>query len=152
MIWITLALIALLLDHLLPSCFWERWYYEGFFPILRRGYDAILGWLPIPVIYLLLLWIIWRTIMWFRLRKRRVGYKISKAIGGIAVIVFTFYLFWGYNYHQMPFQERMDFNYAEVDSTAVYKEFLRASDELDSAAAALPVSMTEDQAILAQKF
>ena len=32
-----------------------RWYYHGLFPWIRRFLSGLLGWLPIPFLYLLLL-------------------------------------------------------------------------------------------------
>ena len=151
-LWIGLALIAIILSDILPSAFVDKWYYHGIFGWIRVAYDKILGWIPIPMVYIAVGLIIIRIIFWVRERKKSWVYLISKAFGGIAFLIFLFYVLWGFNYNQIPLQTRLGFNLKEVSREDVAAEFHRATAALKKEADALPAGLTSDEAIKGAKI
>lgn len=143
-IWILLAVITLLLDQFMPTTFGDRLYYRGLFMGLRPVYDYIFGYSPIPMIYLVSLAILTRSYYWFKERKKGFIYLTIRAVGGIAAVVFFFYWFWAFNYHQVSLPVRLGFDLKSVNEADIQQEFDRASLSLVSAANALPNDMRDD--------
>jgi len=114
-----------------------RWYYHGLFPWIRRFLSGLLGWLPIPFLYLLLLltmiWLvvagrlIWRnTTTWWR----RTLYLLLQ-VGGVAgYVVACFYWLWGYNYATPSVRQRLNLETAGMQDSAISQEFHWISDSL----------------------
>jgi len=146
-LWIVLALITILLSDILSTAFIDRWYYQGVFEWIRVTYDAILGWSPLPMIYLLVAIVIVRIFFWIRERKKGFLFLLSKALGGIAFLIFLFYFLWGFNYSQVPLQARLGLDLKKVTQEDIEVEFLRATQELETAVKSLPSSLTSDESI-----
>jgi len=146
-IWIILTLTTLVLDQLMPASFGDQFYYHGLFMGLRPVYDYIFGFSPIPMVYLVAGYILVRTYYWSKERKRGFIYMAVQGVGGIAAIIFFFYWFWAFNYHQISLPERLGFDLKSVNETDIQQEFDRASVSLKAAADALPLDMRDDYII-----
>ncbi len=146
-IWIGVSIAILLLDRILPGAFMEKWYYHGLFRILRQLYDFLLGWLPVPMIYILVMLLLVRIVKWFNDWKRGFLFQASRALGGIAMIISFFYFFWAFNYRQLNLQDRLGLNLDEVTAADVEQEFERATVALREEAARLPDPYTSDENI-----
>jgi len=146
--WVASALLCMLLKEIVPSQFWNEWYYEGFFPIFRQTYDILLGWSPLPMVYIIFSIILVRTAKWIGKWEKGWIYQVSHAIGGLAALISLFYLTWGFNYGQVPIQERQGFNFKEVDQDAINREFKRATEVLITEAGRLPERLVSDEAII----
>lgn len=145
--WIVILVIVFLLSWLLPVTFFDNWYYRGIFQWIRVTYDYVLGWLPLPMIYVVVLIVLVRTIRWSFDWKRGVMFQLSRALGGIAFIISVFYIFWGFNYHQVTLQDRLGFNLNAVSPEDMEAEFRRATEVLKKEAEELPDHYTSDEAI-----
>ena len=148
LIWIGLALLVLVLSDIIPSSFLDRWYYQGIFIWIRQAYDFLLGWSPIPMIYILIAIIIVRFARWLGEMKKGFLFQTTKAIGGVAFLVFMFYVVWGFNYNQVPLQTRLGFDLKEVSESEIETEFRRATADLHAEAEMLPESLTSDESIM----
>jgi hypothetical protein len=146
-IWIILVVITLVLDLVLPKTIGDLLYYRGLFMGLRPVYDYIFGYSPIPMVYLLGGAILVRAYNWIKERKKGFIYMMVRAIGGIAAVIFFFYWFWAFNYHQISIPERLGFDLKSVQEPDIQQEFDRASLSLLSAANALPNDMRDDLTI-----
>lgn len=146
-IWIVLALFVILISDVLPQYFFERWYYRGIFLFLRNVYDFLLGWSPVPMIYLLVLIVLVRSVKWFNDWKKGFLFLLTRLLGGVSCLIVLFYVFWGFNYNQVPLQEKLGFNLEEVTAGDVEAEFVRATEVLKKEASELPDQFTSDQAI-----
>ena len=124
-----LALITILLSDFLPTTFIDRWYYQGLFEWIRVAYDMILGWSPIPMIYVVVAIVFVRIFFWIRERKKGFLFLLSKAVGGIAFLIFLFYFLWGFNYRQVSLQARLGLDLKKVTQDDIEAEFLRATKE-----------------------
>lgn len=150
--WVAAAFLALVLKEILPASFWDQWYYMGLFTWMRQAFDFLLGWSPIPMVYVVLSIILVRTARWLGQWDKKPFYQISRAIGGIAAMVAIFYFAWGFNYGQISLQERLGFDFKEFSKGDAEAEFLRATSVLRSEASNLPVRLTRDEAIAGLKI
>lgn len=148
LVWIAVAILALVLKGILPSSFWDQWYYKGFFIGLRQSYDFLLGWSPVPMIYIVLAIILVRAARWIGDRHKGWVYLISRALGGVGALVAIFYFSWGFNYGQISLQQRLGFDRSLTGKEEVEAEFRRATDVLRQEATDLPDHMTRDNAIM----
>ncbi|MDQ3015760.1 MAG: DUF3810 domain-containing protein [Bacteroidota bacterium] len=147
LLWVIAAISVLVLDRILPQVFVDKWYYQCVFGYIRRGYDLLFGWLPIPMIYLIALIVAVRIVKWSNDWKKGFLFLLSRALGGIALLVACFYLFWALNYRQITLQERLGLQLDDVTQADVEAEFLRATEVLTSEANALSDHYTSDEAI-----
>jgi len=128
----------------MSKSFGDAVYYRGLFMGLRPVYDYIFGYSPIPMVYLVSGAILVRTYYWIKERKNGFIYMIVRAVGGLAAVVFFFYWFWAFNYHQVSLPDRLGFKMQSVDGDDIQQEFDRASASLIVAANALPNDMRDD--------
>jgi len=147
LIWIAIAMVILIITRILPVSFFERWYYKGIFRLLRVSYDYILGWIPFPMIYIVLVVVLVRTFQWAYSWKKGFVFQLSRALGGIAVMISLFYFLWGFNYRQISLQDRLGFNLDDVSPEDVEAEFQRATAVLKKEAEELPDQYATDEAI-----
>jgi hypothetical protein len=147
-LWVSAALLSILLKETLPVAFWERWYYKGFFPVLRQIYDFLLGWSPIPMVYIVFSIILVRMARWVGHRDKGWTYLATQAIGGICAMITFFYVAWGFNYGQLSLQQKQGFQFTDIDQQAIINEFHRATTVLIDEASRLPDQLTKDQSII----
>ena len=147
LIWIGVAILVLLLTRVLPQSFFEHAYYMGFFRLIRVGYDALLGWSPLPMIYIVVIFILIRVFFWFRNWKSGFWPQLTKALGGVALVVIFFYLLWGFNYRQISLENRLGYNLENVSKEEIESEYRRASIELSELSKDLRSELKRDVAI-----
>ena len=150
--WILAAVLVLLLQRFLPAFLWDNWYYKGIFTLIRQGYDYLLGWSPIPMVYIVLSIILVRTARWFGNAEKGWTYQTSSFLGGIAAMVVLFYVLWGFNYRQVSLQDRLGFDLEKVSKEEVDTEFMRATAVLNDEAETLSDHLTRDDAITGLKI
>lgn len=148
LVWTASAILVLVLKEVLPSAFWDQCYYQGLFGWIRQSYDFLLGWSPLPMVYIILAIILVRFAIWIGQSSKGWIYQITRAIGGVAAMVTIFYLAWGFNYGQVSLQERLGFRMSGASKEDIEKEFARATKVLKEEAEALPDRLTRDEAIL----
>jgi hypothetical protein len=151
LVWIAAAMLAMVIKEILPTYFWDQWFYKGFFVGLRQAYDFLLGWSPLPMIYVVLSIILVRTARWIGDRSKGWFYLISRALGGVGALVTLFYFSWGFNYGQISLQDRLGFDRSLTDKEDVEAEFRRATEVLRQESAGLPTDLTRDNAIVGLK-
>lgn len=150
--WMASAILVLGAKEILPSSFWDLWYYKGFFGWIRQAYDFLLGWSPLPMVYIILAVILVRVARWIGQWRKGWVYQGTRAIGGIAAMVTIFYVAWGFNYGQVSLQDRLGFRMSGASKEDIEKEFTRATNVLREEAEALPDRLTRDEAILGLKI
>jgi hypothetical protein len=100
-----------------------------------------------PMVYLVALAILVRTYYWIKQRKKGFIYLAIRAVAGLAAMVFFFYWFWAFNYHQISLPDRLGFKMQSVDADDIQQEFERASASLIVAANALPNDLRDNYSI-----
>lgn len=148
-VWIGLAILAIVLSGTIPEMVWESWYYRGLFPLFRVIYDFTLGWSPIPMVYILLVIILFRVYIWLIQMRNRLWFQMSRLLGGLSVLVLLFYALWGFNYGQTPFHQRLGIQKMSMSEAEMNIEFRRATNALLEEALALPVALHTENAIKA---
>lgn len=151
LIWIAAVLCIFVLLALLPVSFFERWYYNGLFRVIRVAYDFLFGWLPFPVIYVWILFVLVRTIRWTTQWKYGWLYQITRMLGGVAWVIVLFYMLWGFNYKQVSLQDRMGLRLDDVNAQEVETEFMRATAALKLEADQLPDQYKSDASVMSLK-
>lgn len=151
LIWILITVLVFIFLHLVPNHFWEQWYYQRFFPILRSSYDFLLGWSPIPMIYIVISILLVRTARWIGAMDKGLVFQTTNAIGGVAALITIFYVGWGFNYGQRSIQERLNFNFKQITQEDIHREFLRATAALKLEAESLPAHLSNDQTLSSLK-
>lgn len=146
-LWLILAICCLVAKEVLPEVFWEIAYYKGIFKAIRVVYDYTLGWLPFPMIYVVVGIALFRTGNWIADWNRGALFQWSRAIGGISALIMIFYFTWGFNYGQVPLVVRQGFDFSSVGPEQLIHEFGRASDVLQREAENLPEVFTTDVSI-----
>jgi hypothetical protein len=109
--WFFAALLAILIHGFLAEYpeLAEYGYSRGVFPWVRTGLDFSLGWLPFPMIYVLVpLWcLLFLTILFraFWQSKGRWRYAWPRLLSVFSAPVVFFYLLWGFNYRRQPVEK-----------------------------------------------
>jgi len=131
---IVAASFSLLIYWILPydSIFVEYYYSNILFVIVRMTFDYSIGFLPFPLIYLLIAFLIYNVIKYtLKLKQRfKTGYEnrvlLSKLIGDciyvFAVTIILFYWFWAYNYKRVSFEKRNNFQSIKIEEDWLFCE------------------------------
>ncbi|MEM0992436.1 MAG: DUF3810 domain-containing protein [Bacteroidota bacterium] len=126
-IWLALGTGAILLRWLLKNSpqVVETVYSRGIFTFVRKVLD-IIGFLPIPLLYLLLLFLLFllgKGVYQLIKGNERWGRKLGDALlslgATIGMMSFFFLFLWGYNYARVPIEEQV-----KLDVTPLSKEAL----------------------------
>ncbi|MCB0600375.1 MAG: DUF3810 family protein [Saprospiraceae bacterium] len=134
-----------------------QWYYAGLFPWIRRFLSGLLGWIPVPFLYLMLLlvlaWLfwggrlIWRTTTAWWIKSLRLLFQIA----GVAGYVITcFYWFWGFNYATPSVRQRLQLETQAMPDTAISAEFRWITDSLYAYTDSLPVVQHREKGFMEQ--
>ena len=129
-----LALGTLLLYHLTSynSTFVEQWFTNGWFKIYRSVWDNTIAFLPLPLIYIVVIaTIIYLLFPLFYFKSRRkLGELVRRLLilGSIAVIIF--YWLWGFNYKRNNLSSVLELKSAKPDEEFVFSEYCRVIDSL----------------------
>lgn len=92
----------------MSSSLYEVLYLNGFFRLIRVGYDYLIGiWLPFPMIYVVL-GILLLYIIYPHKSERSVKSVLIRLIGKIFLVLSMFYIFWGWNYAQKSLKATLD--------------------------------------------
>jgi len=135
-----MALILNWLFGIFPS-FYDTFYFRGVFQAVRTIYDYALGWIPIPMVYILFIILVQLIYVFFKFRGFRkaqtLGAKVKSIllpIGSfVGAVIFFFYFLWGFNYQQKTLSDQLEFPEVEADTLELYNEsvfFLNKLDEL----------------------
>ncbi|GIV31458.1 MAG: hypothetical protein KatS3mg029_0809 [Saprospiraceae bacterium] len=145
-LWIALGGLALLCRHLASPDVIESWYARGLFPLIRRGFDLLTGWLPFAAVYLLaggmLLWLFF-FLKNFSLAKWSDWRQWLRAAHGVlafcGAVVFLFLLLWGFNYDRVPLEEQVGLSPVPLGLDELRREMELATTEAVAARRALDV-------------
>ncbi len=104
-----------------------------FYQFLRYFISAII---PIPLIYILALYLVgWLIYKWKRtppLKKWSWLSTLRMTFSIIGMIVFFFYILWGFNYMRPTMEERLDIEFEKPDTNYIRATFSETIDSLNS--------------------
>jgi len=124
LILIVCATITLMIAQMVGSgsAFIERFYYRGFFQVLRVAYDMTIGWLPIPMMYFFILaiaYVIYRLVRGIRRQsglKSKTKFIVFSIVQFLSVVIIYFYWAWGFNYNRVSIEDALGIPVVEIDS------------------------------------
>ncbi|MEO0468065.1 MAG: DUF3810 domain-containing protein [Bacteroidota bacterium] len=141
LIWIGLGLVAFLLKWIfsLNPQFTEIVYSRVIFVAFRTIWDYTLGWMPLPLVYLLFIALIWFTVRHIRkglIRwkarnwRQRIGNALLNSLAIASAISFFFLILWGYNYQRQPVEYHLEITADSLSQPELTSEFERATADL----------------------
>jgi hypothetical protein len=108
----------------------ERWYSNGFYPIVSKLLRILFGYIPFSVgdvLYLLLI-VFGMHWIWTNRKSWKTNWKknILKITSCFSVLYFTFHLLWGFNYYRQPLFEKMKIerDYTDADLLVFTKKLI----------------------------
>ena len=119
----------------------ERYYSNGLYPIISKGLRVTFGWLPFSfgdLMYGVLIILILRSIFLFMKAKGRFWkLYLSHALAIVAVVYFTFHLFWGLNYYRLPLHAALEIenDYTTENLVVLTQQLIEKSNALHDALA-----------------
>lgn len=146
-VWIGLGFLAILLRQILvyfPEVV-EQLYSRGLFLGVRCIIDYLLGWIPIPLMYLfwtgLLVWVIfqfrklWKAPMSLKQKSLSLSTGVLAFIGAV---IFFFLFLWGFNYIRQPIEDQIGIKAEPLELEALKEEFLLETALLEASRAKIP--------------
>ena len=90
--------------------FIEKYYSNGMYPYVSQFWRSLLGWIPLSVGDLLLFFLTFllaRSI--YKIIKKRISLKnaVLNVMAWASVLLFFFYINWGFNYFRVPLSEKL---------------------------------------------
>ena len=123
---LTVGILTLVICIILNLCFghlprfYEVFYLNGLFQLIRIVHDYTLGLLPIPSLYIIVP--LFFTFFYYRRVDNLKGFIISTLTAFIWIINF-FYFLWGFNYTQKSIYQTLDLTPVKLDSTYIKTTF-----------------------------
>ncbi len=119
---------------------YETVYFRGVFQGIRVVYDYLVGWIPVPMFYIVLIffsYIIFSFLKYIFYGKeenlwRKIKGILLRLLAFIGGFIFFFYNSWGYNYNQMTLAERLNLTSTTPDSLSLFSETQYLTYRLDS--------------------
>lgn len=139
-------LLTMVINAIIPfqSTFIERYYSHGIFKGFRFLWDYTVGWIPIPLIYLLLSCIgiyLFRSFWIGKTKKKRWFLFGKRLIIAICLLITSFYWMWGFNYKRADLRETLGLKDISLEVEDIYAEYALVSDSLNALRAQLPQEM-----------
>lgn len=129
-----IQIIGLQILRVFPA-FVERFYSNGFYPVVAEVSRRIFGWIPFSVGDLIYFVFGFFLLKWFinLFRTPRNWKPIALEIGaGLSVFYFLFHLLWAFNYYREPLFEKMNIEkeYSDADLLRFTKEMIRQTNAI----------------------
>jgi len=99
--------------------FIEKYYSNGMYPYVSQFWRSLLGWIPLSVGDLLLFFLTFllaRSI--YKIIKKRISLKnaVLNVMAWASVLLFFFYINWGFNYFRVPLSEKLKHTITEYSN------------------------------------
>lgn len=112
----------------------KQLYLEGFFQVIRYAYDLFLAWIPLPMVYIILVFLLLYLFNGlFIIFKKGIKNTWKKAIRSLINLIYLlislFYWTWGYNYH-IPNQSLVPRDHSEVSTDYLLYEISKVQASL----------------------
>ena len=126
-----LTILFIVLSRLFPGAV-ETVYVGYVFPAIRFTFDHTLSLIPLPWVYVLAAWIIFRIIRSFVRQRRELrgaGLWMKFKSGGLSVLgflgwsLFAFYFLWGFNYSRPDLGKKVSFLKDETEAGFIMEAY-----------------------------
>ncbi|NER14146.1 DUF3810 family protein [Leptobacterium flavescens] len=125
----------------------EKYYSNGFYPYLSKGFRLVFGWIPFSVgdiFYTIATILIIRFLI---LKGRMFFYQtrnfFREVFVVISVLYFVFHLFWGLNYYRLPIYQSLN-----IDNDYTTEELFEFTDRLIAKANEVHYSITKNDTVM----
>lgn len=140
-LWIVLGAVSLVINRIMTFYPYvvDRFYFRVVFQFFRAIYDHTLGYIPIPMVYISLIFFIVFSARMFTtiIQNCKSGkwkfalvdslLQLSAFLGGA---IFFFYSLWGFNYNRPNIYAELRMKYQEIDSSYLIQEIDLVTKEL----------------------
>lgn len=135
-----LLLIQILILKIIPFFpeFVERFYSNGFYPIVSNFLRIVLGWIPFSIGDILYFILIVLGIRWFCNNRKNWNNnwrnQILAILSVLSVFCFCFHFLWAINYYRIPLFEKMKIerDYSDADLLDFTKKIIVKTNEIHS--------------------
>ncbi|MEC3907464.1 DUF3810 domain-containing protein [Tamlana sp. 2201CG12-4] len=116
--------------------FIERYYSNGLYPIISKGFRFTLGWLPFSFGDFVYTAAIVYILRWFYKNRKRLRWDTKNwfidVFAALAIIYGAFHLFWGMNYHRLPLHKslKIKHDYTTEELVNVTEKLIEISNSL----------------------
>lgn len=142
-----IALIIYLFFRFSPESV-EQLYGQLFYPLYQYVRYYFTKYIPIPLIYILgvylILWLIYKIIITPSIRKWKWLNTLRMTFSIVGFIIFFFYALWGYNYLRPTIPQRLEISMEKPDSAYITRTFEIVIDSLNSLRSQMEFSEGED--------
>lgn len=127
----------------------ERWYSNGLYPLISKGFRYAFGWLPFSfgdVMYVVLIGLALREIfLLFKSRFKTIKSFLIRTLALVSIVYFAFHILWGINYYRLPLHKalRIDKEYTTEELASLTKKLIRKSNTLHQSLAVHDSAMVE---------
>jgi len=137
-IWIIFGVVSLIVGILFSRfpTLADKLYYQSVFQFIRVIYDYTLGWIPFPMIYIVLpltIFLIYNLLgkAWHIIKSNPPLIALKEVLIGILAFVGffygMFYWLWGYNYAKPNFETTVALEVNQVSGTQLFNELYRVN-------------------------
>lgn len=140
-LWIIFGIVSVFVGYLfsLFPVLADKLYYRGFFQLLRVCYDFLLGWIPFPMLYIVLPLTLWLVCVllakaWRSIKTKSILIALKDiTLGTLAFVGFfygLFYWLWGYNYAKANFETTVNLEVNQISTAQLYNELYNVNNIL----------------------
>ncbi|MBL7815375.1 MAG: DUF3810 domain-containing protein [Saprospiraceae bacterium] len=131
-----MGLFALVLRLVTPPQYIEQWYSRFVFLGIRQFFDATLAYSPFALLlpfYVVALYFVLKILILLFIKKQswwqRLTEGVLKLLNWAGVMLFLFFILWGFNYGRERFTEQIGLTIEKLDTTSLRQELLIAAQE-----------------------
>lgn len=114
----------------------EKWYSNGLYPIVSKGFRYVFGWLPFSfgdVMYVVLIVLgIREIVLLFKSRFKHIKSFLTRTLALASIVYFAFHMLWGMNYYRLPLHEAIgiDNEYTTEELVSLTEKLITKSNTL----------------------
>ena len=136
LIWFWLGILLLIIRAITPPQYIETFYSRHLFLWVRKLFDYTLAWFPMPLLlffYVFALYFVVKIVIFLFSKKRPLRQRLTegglKLLNFLGVMLFGFFILWGFNYGRPSFAKQIGLTIQKLDTTALRQELLVATQE-----------------------
>ncbi|NAS11382.1 DUF3810 domain-containing protein [Poritiphilus flavus] len=123
--------------------FIEKYYSQGFYPLVSRLFRTLLGWIPFSVGDLIYALLIILAIRYLYRNWRQIGKKpkvfVRDVFMVLSIVYLTFHINWGFNYYRLPLSKSL-----ELTEKHDFKQLVDFTETLIQASNQIHVKINSD--------
>lgn len=127
----------------------EKYYSNGIYPFVSKGFRYVLGWIPFSVgdlIYFSLICLAFYYVIknWKKIRSHKIDF-LRDIMMVLSIAYFTFHFMWGFNYYREPLANKLD-----LTTTNNFDDLILFTSKLIAKTNEIQMAITNDSLISVQ--